>query len=63
MIGALCGLGYDPVTLKPLFRENDIEIVFDTEIDQKILDKVNNSNIFNENVVFFQNNCFSSSLR
>lgn len=63
MIGALCGLGYDPVTLKPLFRENDIEIVFDTEIDQKILDKVNDSNILNENVVFFQNNCFSSSLR
>lgn len=41
MIGAICGLGYDPDTLKSLFKENDIEITFDTIIDHKILNQVN----------------------
>lgn len=52
MIGAICGLGYDPVTLEPLFKENDIEITFDTEIDQKMLDKVNDCGIFHWRCVF-----------
>lgn len=30
--GALCGLGYDPVTKRSLFPEHDIELQFDAEI-------------------------------
>lgn len=41
MIGAICGLGYDPVSIKPLFVENDIEIKFDIVIDHSLLNKVN----------------------
>lgn len=41
MIGAICGLGYDPETSKPLFKENDIEITFDIVIDHVFLNKVN----------------------
>ncbi|XP_050536688.1 ATP-dependent RNA helicase TDRD9 [Daktulosphaira vitifoliae] len=41
MIGAICGLGYDPETSRPLFGENDIEITFDTVIDRSILEKIN----------------------
>lgn len=41
MIGAICGLGYDPETSKPLFKENDIEITFDTVIDNEFLNEVN----------------------
>jgi hypothetical protein len=40
MIGAICGLGYDPITSRPLFGENDIEITFDTVMDSSILSKV-----------------------
>lgn len=40
MIGALCGLGYDPETSRPLFAENDIEIVFDTMMDFNDLNQV-----------------------
>ncbi|XP_076234970.1 tudor domain containing 9 protein spindle E [Calliopsis andreniformis] len=31
-IGALCGLGYDPVTMKSIYPEHDIELYFDAEI-------------------------------
>lgn len=41
MIGAICGLGYNPETCRPLFEENDIEITFDTVIDLNFLNKVN----------------------
>ncbi|XP_050437543.1 ATP-dependent RNA helicase TDRD9 [Adelges cooleyi] len=41
MIGAICGLGYDPKNARPLFAENDIEITFDTVIDQTMLEKIN----------------------
>lgn len=41
MIGAICGLGYDPETSRPLFGENDIEITFDTIINNGFLNKVN----------------------
>lgn len=40
MIGAICGLGYDPVTSRPLFEENDIEITFDTVMDHSVLNQV-----------------------
>lgn len=41
MIGAICGLGYDPETLRPLFEANDIEITFDVTMDHNLLNKVN----------------------
>lgn len=41
MIGAICGLGYNPETCRPLFEENDIEITFDTVIDLNFVNKVN----------------------
>jgi len=41
MIGAICGLGYDPETSRPLFAESDIEITFDTVMDHTFLNKVN----------------------
>lgn len=41
MIGAICGLGYDPDTSRPLFQENDIEIAFDTIMEHDCLNKVN----------------------
>lgn len=41
MIGAICGLGYNPETCRPLFEDNDIEITFDTVIDLNFLNKVN----------------------
>lgn len=47
MIGAICGLGYDPETLRPLFVENDIEIKFDIVIDHNLLNKVNLNIVFN----------------
>jgi ATP-dependent RNA helicase TDRD9 len=31
--GALCGLGFDRVTKRPLYTDNDIECVFDVNID------------------------------
>lgn len=40
MIGAICGLGYDPETTRPLFAENDIEVVFDTVMDHNCLNQV-----------------------
>lgn len=40
MVGALCGLGYDSETSRPLFAENDIEIVFDTMMDFNVLNEV-----------------------
>lgn len=46
MIGAICGLGYDPETSRPLFKENDIDITFDTIIDSEFLVKVNYLVIF-----------------
>lgn len=45
MIGAICGLGYNPETLRPLFAENDIELTFDVIIDHVLLNKVNLNNI------------------
>lgn len=39
--GAICGLGYDPKTSRPLFKENDIEITFDTIVDNDFLTQVN----------------------
>ncbi|XP_060863705.1 LOW QUALITY PROTEIN: probable ATP-dependent RNA helicase spindle-E [Metopolophium dirhodum] len=41
MIGAICGLGYNPETCRPLFEDNDIEITFDTVIDLNFLKKIN----------------------
>lgn len=41
MIGAICGLGYTLDTSRPLFRENDIEITFDTIMDNNFLNSVN----------------------
>jgi len=41
MIGAICGLGYNPETCRPLFEDNDIEITFDTVVDNNFLNKVN----------------------
>lgn len=40
MIGAICGLGYDPETGRSLFADNDIEIVFDTVMDLNFLNDV-----------------------
>ncbi|VVC33086.1 Hypothetical protein CINCED_3A021098 [Cinara cedri] len=41
MIGAICGLGYNPDTLRPLFEDNDIELTFDIAVDHNLLNKIN----------------------
>lgn len=39
--GALCGLGYDPVTKTSIFPEHDIELIFDVEITLEDLQYIN----------------------
>ncbi|KAL3874648.1 hypothetical protein ACJMK2_037630 [Sinanodonta woodiana] len=40
-IGALCGLGADPVTGYPVFQDHDMEIPFDVSIDIDDIQKIN----------------------
>ena len=39
-VGAVCGLGCDPITGQSLYRDHDIELTFDTLITQEDLDLV-----------------------
>jgi ATP-dependent RNA helicase TDRD9 len=32
LTGALCGLGFDRITGKPIFPDHDMEVTFDSEI-------------------------------
>lgn len=40
-IGALCGLGYDMETKRPIYIDNDIECAFDVNIDIADITSVN----------------------
>lgn len=39
-VGAVCGLGCDPMTGQSLYSDHDIELIFDTLITQDDLDLV-----------------------
>ena len=39
-IGAVCGLGCDPITGQSLFHDHDIELIFDTLVTQQDLNMV-----------------------
>ncbi|CAH0391453.1 unnamed protein product [Bemisia tabaci] len=49
--GAVCGLGYDPITKRPYNPTNDIEVVFDAELDNNDI-KIINSLRFYLNKLF-----------
>ncbi|CAL1265541.1 unnamed protein product [Larinioides sclopetarius] len=40
-IGALCGLGYDPVTKESLYPDHDIELAFDIELNIEDIREIN----------------------
>lgn len=39
--GALCGLGFDPISLRSIYPEHDMEITLDTLITQDHLNQIN----------------------
>ncbi|GBM12799.1 ATP-dependent RNA helicase TDRD9 [Araneus ventricosus] len=40
-IGALCGLGYDPITKESLYPDHDIELAFDIELNIEDIREIN----------------------
>ena len=38
--GVLCGLGVDPELKEPIYMDHDLEVVFDTHIDDKDIELV-----------------------
>jgi ATP-dependent RNA helicase TDRD9 len=39
--GALSGLGLDPITREPIYGDHDMEVIFDTKIDNEDLNTIN----------------------
>lgn len=52
MIGAVCGLGYNPKSTTSLSVENDIEITFDTILDTDFLINVSKLRSYSNDIFY-----------